>query len=520
MMTRKPSNLPPADRQRRRILALPLLILPLLCGLTFAAAQVALRLSVTDRVEVEVIAPETADYRPWEDATRFSPVDPRLGTLVAELSPDAPRAVVLLATTAAPAPEVIAATEVAARLTDTAPTTIADDDNGDNGSETPGQPTAEHEPSAQPTEATTASATAVSATPEPTITALPSSTPTADVTSTPPATSTSPPTVFVPSPTLFVPSPTPFVLPPPTFTPPPPTSTPLPPPPPTNTPRPPQTPAPTSALLPLTILPLCSPDPASYLVWQVNNENPQTIGFEWRIVGTPLTGAETAPPGLPGTPGTRIITTDTQPASDNRLRIRVNGQAQATADPVLAPCFTPTPTATETETATPTETPTPTETATETPTATATATETPTPTPTVALQTIIIDNQDAASVVIIGDWVSSTNIAGYYGADYLHDINDNKGNKSVRFTPDLAGGTYEVYARWAAAGNRASNTPYTIFAANGTYVISVDQRVDGGIWRLLGTFTFNPGTAGSVQITTEATDGFVIADAVRFVQIN
>jgi hypothetical protein len=50
---------------------------------------------------------------------------------------------------------------------------------------------------------------------------------------------------------------------------------------------------------------------------------------------------------------------------------------------------------------------------------------------------IVVDNSDAAGVTITGAWTSSTAIGGFWGANYIHDQNAEKGTKSVRFTPTL-----------------------------------------------------------------------------------
>jgi len=46
--------------------------------------------------------------------------------------------------------------------------------------------------------------------------------------------------------------------------------------------------------------------------------------------------------------------------------------------------------------------------------------------------------------------------------------------------------------------------------------VLVNQRVNGGQWILLGTYTFSAGTAGTVTLTDKA-NGTVIADAVKLV---
>lgn len=42
--------------------------------------------------------------------------------------------------------------------------------------------------------------------------------------------------------------------------------------------------------------------------------------------------------------------------------------------------------------------------------------------------------------------------------------------------------------------------------------------MSGGQWVPLGTYSFAAGTGGSLLIRTELTNGYVVADAVRFVR--
>lgn len=132
---------------------------------------------------------------------------------------------------------------------------------------------------------------------------------------------------------------------------------------------------------------------------------------------------------------------------------------------------------------------------------------------------VVMDDADASGVTITGAWTSSTFDPNYYGTDYLHDGNTGKGAKSVTFTPTLpVAGSYEVFARWTAGSNRASNTPIAIAYVGGTANVQVDQRSNGGVWVSLGIYSFAAGTGGSVTIGTTGTTGYVIADAVRFVE--
>jgi hypothetical protein len=130
---------------------------------------------------------------------------------------------------------------------------------------------------------------------------------------------------------------------------------------------------------------------------------------------------------------------------------------------------------------------------------------------------VIVDDTDATGVTIVGPWLSSTATSGYYGSDYLHDGNTDKGSESVTFTPNLpTAGTYQVYARWTANANRATNAPIDIIYPGGTNTILVNQTLQGGQWVWLMTTNFNAGTAGSVRIRNGGTTGYVIADAVEF----
>jgi|GEM_PF-318331 len=128
-----------------------------------------------------------------------------------------------------------------------------------------------------------------------------------------------------------------------------------------------------------------------------------------------------------------------------------------------------------------------------------------------------LDNTDASGVTITGAWTSSTYYPGYVGSDFIHDGNTGKGTKSVQYTPTISQtAQYNVYARWTASTNRATNVPIDITHAGGTTTVTVNQQADGSMWYLLGTYTFNAGTSGKVLIRTTNTNGYVIADAVMF----
>lgn len=132
----------------------------------------------------------------------------------------------------------------------------------------------------------------------------------------------------------------------------------------------------------------------------------------------------------------------------------------------------------------------------------------------------IVDNEDATGFTTTGTWLTSNATAGYYGINYRH--NDNaSGGHTATFTPTLpSAGDYQVYARWTAHSNRASNATYQVTHKNGTSSFVANQRIDGNLWNSLGTFSFDSGTTGYVTLSDTGTDGYVIADAIRFVEVS
>src|SRR5437870_5557678 len=94
---------------------------------------------------------------------------------------------------------------------------------------------------------------------------------------------------------------------------------------------------------------------------------------------------------------------------------------------------------------------------------------------------LIVDNADGA-VGVKGKWTTSTTTGGLYGPDYLFRTAGD-GSSSVTWPfPNGAAGRYEVFARWSAGPNRASNATYQVNSNAGTGNVSVNQKVNGGSW--------------------------------------
>ncbi|MCC7376550.1 MAG: hypothetical protein IT581_17960 [Verrucomicrobiales bacterium] len=134
---------------------------------------------------------------------------------------------------------------------------------------------------------------------------------------------------------------------------------------------------------------------------------------------------------------------------------------------------------------------------------------------------LTVDNQDGpVRVELTGSWSASSTASGSWGTNYLHDGNSAKGTKVATFIPTLPDtASYEVFLWYTAQTNRASNVPVEVVHANGTATRTINQRIQGGQWVSLGTYPFAAGLSGRVRLLTTGTDGFVIADAVRWVEI-
>ena len=99
-----------------------------------------------------------------------------------------------------------------------------------------------------------------------------------------------------------------------------------------------------------------------------------------------------------------------------------------------------------------------------------------------------------------------------YGGFYLTNGGRAAAGEFVRFTPDLRAGAYEVAL--------SDQTP---FSAGGEFDVRVRHAEGEKVVRMrpaesrsIGSFTFEEGMDGFVEILAEGSKGLVIADAVTF----
>ena len=88
---------------------------------------------------------------------------------------------------------------------------------------------------------------------------------------------------------------------------------------------------------------------------------------------------------------------------------------------------------------------------------------------------------------------------------------------TATWTPAVStGGTYDIYAWWNQAPDRASDATYTVHHAGGATPVTVNQRINSNRWNHLGTFTLEPGSNHRVALTNEG-NGRIVADGIQFV---
>lgn len=130
---------------------------------------------------------------------------------------------------------------------------------------------------------------------------------------------------------------------------------------------------------------------------------------------------------------------------------------------------------------------------------------------------IVVDDSRAKRV---GEWQHSQYSGRYIGDGYLHDQDNQKGQKTLTFQPELPKtGRYEVRLAYVPGSNRATKVPVTIFSADGETTVVVNQQetppIDGSFISL-GSHRFEQNGQGFVLLSNEGTRGHVIADAVQF----
>jgi N-acetyl-anhydromuramyl-L-alanine amidase AmpD len=136
---------------------------------------------------------------------------------------------------------------------------------------------------------------------------------------------------------------------------------------------------------------------------------------------------------------------------------------------------------------------------------------------------LIIDsnnaNNDTAKgyIEVSANWVSSTNVAGYYGTGYFVAPTEAISDPATFWIYQAAAGTKTIDAWWTSGTDRSTAAPFIVYNAAGTKLatVNVNQQAGGGQWNTLGSYALTAGW-NKVQVSRWAASGFqVVADAIR-----
>jgi N-acetyl-anhydromuramyl-L-alanine amidase AmpD len=136
---------------------------------------------------------------------------------------------------------------------------------------------------------------------------------------------------------------------------------------------------------------------------------------------------------------------------------------------------------------------------------------------------LVIDSNNANNntsqgyIEVSANWVSSTNVGGYYGSGYYAAPTQAISDPATFWFYLPAAATKTIDAWWTSATDRSTTAPFIITNAAGTRLatVNVNQQINGGKWNTLGTWSFSAGW-NKVQLSRWTGTGYqVIADAVR-----
>ncbi len=132
---------------------------------------------------------------------------------------------------------------------------------------------------------------------------------------------------------------------------------------------------------------------------------------------------------------------------------------------------------------------------------------------------IVVDDEEAQ---FTGTWTGSS-FGDPIEGSARHDGNADKGRLNVRFSVKLpADGSYEVRFAYPASSNRASNVPVRVESADGSKVVTVNEKLAPALDKhfiSLGAYRFTTARPAVISISNAGTDGYVAVDAVQFLPV-
>ncbi|WP_370375528.1 peptidoglycan DD-metalloendopeptidase family protein [Micromonospora sp. HM5-17] len=134
-----------------------------------------------------------------------------------------------------------------------------------------------------------------------------------------------------------------------------------------------------------------------------------------------------------------------------------------------------------------------------------------------AAATVTVDNATADRFTASANWGTSTWSSQRQGPDYRYATPNTTASDPAWFKINVpSAGNYLVEVWYPADPGYNNATPFIVATTSGNQTIPVNQRVNGGRWVSLGTFSLAAGDYNVVGVSrwTSGT-GYVIADAVR-----
>lgn len=130
---------------------------------------------------------------------------------------------------------------------------------------------------------------------------------------------------------------------------------------------------------------------------------------------------------------------------------------------------------------------------------------------------VVIVDDASADFSASANWWTSSYGSDRYGVGYHCRATEAISDMAAWNVNLPTSGTYKVYAMWSAGANRPANIGYQIYHNGGQAAVYANQQANGGVWNLLGTYSFPAGASQKIKLSCWTTSGFVaIADAVKF----
>jgi hypothetical protein len=113
--------------------------------------------------------------------------------------------------------------------------------------------------------------------------------------------------------------------------------------------------------------------------------------------------------------------------------------------------------------------------------------------PVLSQDELTIVDDGAQQTVSAGKWETSTLYEPFGGAAHYA-----RRYGAYRFTPAVPEGRYNVYLRWTKCTKLSKTAPVKVKALDKKYLVTMNQKVNGGRWNLVGTYDLGP--ASYVQV--------------------